>query len=187
MINKTQKVIVSLLALSTFGILAAGSVDEDTVSDTSGGSPSTTQSTGNSSGSLIPLGQSKSVRDDRSVTVSRSEFYDSLGGDTFSDPLESKGGKLLAVFMTVKNTGNESGDLFWTNFEVVDSQNRKYKEIADFDEMMTVSMWADDQGLDDTGDQLFPGAEANVVIVFRVAPDASGLVLDANGNRFALN
>jgi hypothetical protein len=191
MFKKSSRIIASLIAVSTFGLLATGSVDEETVSDT-GGSSTTSEATsgssgGGSGGSKVALGQSKSVRDDRAITVTRSEFYDSLGGDDFTDPLESKGGKLLAVFMTVKNTGNESGDLFWSDFQVVDSQDRKYDEIADFEEMMTVSMWADNQGLDDPGDQLFPGAEANVVVVFRVAPDASNLVLDVNGNRFALN
>ena len=48
---------------------------------------------------------------------------------------------------------------------------------------MTVSRWAKNKGLAETGDQLFPGGTANSAIVFRVAPNANDLKLLVNDNK----
>lgn len=135
----------------------------------------------NTDGGEVSLNSWGDVRGDRSIKVSGSEITDQLNpGNEFMEPLTADGGKLVVVYVDIKNTGNESGDMFWSQFALRDSQGRSYKEIADFDELMTISMWAEAQGLKDSGDQLFPGATANVAKVFRVAPDASGLVMVVN-------
>ena len=132
----------------------------------------------------IKVGTEDLVREDRSLTVTGSEEHSSISSSNqFMDPVPAKGGKLIAVFMTIKNTGNESGNMFWTDFKLVDSQGRKYDDVEDFTEIMTINDWAKGLGLADNGDQLFPGATAKTVAVFRVAPDAEGLQLLVNDNR----
>jgi hypothetical protein len=133
---------------------------------------------------VVPLGVADQVRDDRSLKVTSSEVFTSISsGNQFIAPIESKGGKLVGIFMSIKNTGKESGNMFWTQFQLEDSQGRKYDDIEDFTEIMTVNSWAKNQGLAEAGDQLFPGATANTVAVFRVAPDAQGLKLIVNENK----
>lgn len=165
-----------------FGVLAAGSVDsEDFESTDSSNSSSSSQA----QEKPAPVGVSRLVKGNRSLTVTSSRNYTTIYSDNqFMDPVTSKGGKLIAVFLTIKNTGNESGNMFWTTFKLVDSQGRKYDDIEDFSEIMTINSWSEGQGLVDSGDQLFPGAIAKTVVVFRVAPDASGLKLKVNDKLF---
>lgn len=132
----------------------------------------------------VPLGAEEQVKSDRAMKVTSSEVVSSLpSGNQFQEPLESKGGKLVVVYVTIKNTGSESGNMFWSQFQLVDSEGKKYDDIEDFTEMMTVNMWAKNNGLAETGDQLFPGGTANSAIVFRVAPNASGLKLIVNNDK----
>lgn len=150
--------------------------NQPTTSDTS-----SSESRSSSKTSVIPLGLKESVRDDRALQVTGSREYSSISvSNQFFDPVTSKGGRLVAVFMTIENTGKESGNMFWTDMRLKDSEGRAYDSIEDFTEIMTINAWAEEQGLDDAGDQLFPGATANTVSVFRVAPDAAGLQLDVN-------
>lgn len=133
----------------------------------------------------VPIGTPSQVRPDRSLVVTGSEIYSSIAtSNQFMDPIESKGGKLVAVFMTIKNTGNESGNMFWTAFQLEDSQGRKYDNIQDFTEIVTLSAWSRERGLASSGDQLFPGGSAQTAAVFRVSPDAEGLRLVVNRNRY---
>lgn len=161
-----------------------------------GGNPSSSPSSGvgtqsspssgeqSSAASSIKVGTEDLVREDRSLTVTGSEEHSSISSSNqFMDPVPAKGGKLIAVFMTIKNTGSESGNMFWTDFKLMDSKGRKYDDIEDFTEIMTINDWAKGLGLADQGDQLFPGATAKTVAVFRVAPDAEGLQLLVNDNK----
>ncbi len=180
------------LAWAVLGVIGApiclapwlnSTMPSSTESSTS--SPPAAQTSEASAPSVVPLGADQQVRDDRSLKVSGSETLDSISsGNQFVDPVSPKGGKLVAVYMTVRNTGKESGNMFWTNFMLEDSQGRKYDDIEDFEEIMTVNMWAKSQGLAETGDQLFPGATANTAAVFRVAPDAEGLRLLVNDSTY---
>lgn len=54
--------------------------------------------------------------------------------------VESKGGKLIVVYATVENTGNESGNLMFTQVDLVDNQGREYG-LTDIkpDSLMSVS------------------------------------------------
>jgi hypothetical protein len=155
---------------------------------------SNTNSSGSSSGAgdvssstsqqAAPLGAEVAVKGDRAMKVTGSEEVSSLpSGNPFQEPLEAKGGKLVVVYVTTKNTGNESGNMFWSQFQLVDSEGKKYDDIEDFTEIMTVNMWAKNKGLAETGDQLFPGGSANSALVFRVAPNASGLKLVVNNDK----
>lgn len=123
------------------------------------------------------------MRNDRSLQVTGSETFSSIAAP-YLDPVSPKGGKLVGVFMTIKNTGKESGNMLWTQFQLEDSQNRKYDDIEDFTEIVTLNMWAKNQGLAETSNQLFPGATAKTVAVFRVAPDAQDLKLVVNNNKY---
>ena len=73
-----------------------------------------------------------------------------------------------------------------TTFKLTDSQGGKYDDIEDFSETMTINSWAESLGLADSGDQLFPGASAKTVVVFRVALDAGGLILNVNDKKFRI-
>lgn len=99
-------------------------------------------------------------------------------------PVRSKGGKLVVIYMSLKNTGQESGNMFWSKFNLVDNQGRKYDEIEDFEEVVSINTWLKSHRYGEaagaTGDQLFPGATAETAKVFRVAPDADGLKLTIN-------
>lgn len=150
-----------------------------------GGTPgdsASVQSTVQQSSQAVPLGASEQVKSDRALQVNGSDTFSPITAP-YLDPVSPKGGKLVGVFMTIKNIGKESGNMFWTKFQLEDSQGRKYDDIEDFTEIVTLNSWAKNQGLAETGDQLFPGATAKTVSVFRVAPDAEGLKLIVNGNK----
>ncbi len=130
----------------------------------------------------VPVGTSIDIRYDRAVQIERSETVDSIPSrNQFMKPVDAKGGKLVVVYMTLNNTGQESGNMFWTKFQLVDSQGRKYDEIEDFEEIVSIATWLESQGLENAGNQLFPGATAQTAKVFRVAPDASDLRVLVNG------
>lgn len=74
--------------------------------------------------------------------------------------------------------------MFWSRFQLLDSQGRKYAELEDFEESMSINMWLKAQGLEEAGNQMFPGATAKTAKVFRVAPDASGMKLAINNTLF---
>ena len=148
----------------------------------------TTRIASSNSDQIIPIGNEGEVREDRSLTVTNSTSLSSISvSNQLMEPVLSKGGILIAVYMTIRNTGKESGNLYWTTFQLVDNQGRKYDKIEDFEESLTVNAWAKEQGMAETGDQLFPGAAAQTVIVFRVSPDAGGLRLLANNKYFSIN
>ncbi len=130
----------------------------------------------------VPLGVEAKIRNNRSLKVISSRTYSQISSSNpFLDmSVQSKGGKLIAVFMTVKNTGQESGNLFWTKFQLRDSQEQIYDSIEDFQDLMIINMWAEEQGFQGAGNQLFPGGTAEIVVVFRVSPDAKNLTLIAN-------
>jgi hypothetical protein len=128
----------------------------------------------------LPLGSEVKTAHDRSITITSSETLPNISTQ-YLGSIEPKGGELIAVYFTAKNTGNESGDMTFAQLALVDSQGREYKPIADLEEMVALSDWIKSQGLGEKSDQLFPGATVDTVEVFRVAPDADGLVLRTNG------
>lgn len=129
----------------------------------------------------VALGTWANTTKDRAIKVNRSDVVTQISPDNqFMKPVESKGGKLVVIYMSLKNTGQESGNMFWSKFHLVDNQGRKYDEIEDFEEIVSVNAWLKNQRLEKTGDQLFPGATAETAKVFRVAPDADGLKLTIN-------
>jgi len=159
----------------------------DNQSDVAEREPSSSEKKSSDGRSLIPLGVKENVRNDRAVRVTRSRELGSISvSNQFMDPISPKGGKLVAVYMEIENTGKKSGNMFWTKFQLRDSEDRVYNSIEDFTELMTLNMWVEEQGLEDTGNQLFPGATADTVSVFRVAPDAAGLKLVVARNEFAI-
>lgn len=133
----------------------------------------------------VPVGTLTDVRGDRAIQIEYSEIVDSISsGNQFFESVDAKGGKLAVVYMTLKNTGQESGDMLWTEFQLIDGKERKYDEIEDFEEAASVNSWLESQGLERASNQLFPGATAQTAKVFRVAPDASDLKLLANDKSF---
>lgn len=123
------------------------------------------------------------VRPDRAVQVDSLELVDSIAAP-YGEPLTGGTGKLAVLYFQVQNTGNESGSLVFSSYDLVDSQGRKYSEISDFMEAGTVWSWAESEGLGSASKQLFPGETAPTAKVFRVAPDAEGLQAVINGKTF---
>ena len=133
---------------------------------------------------LISVGIMANVRSDRAVKVDRIQTFDRIVADnTFASPIERKGGKLIVVYLTLKNTGDESGNMAWSVFQLKDKEGRKYDEIDNF---MTKSIWLKEQGLDRDNEQIFPGGTAQTAKIFRVANDASKLKLAVNLTTFKL-
>lgn len=126
----------------------------------------------------VALGIWANVADDRSIKVDRSDVLESLiPANQFATPVDTKGGKLIVVYLSLKNTGQESGNMFWSTFQLQDSQERKYDDLKDFEELSSVNLWLSEQGLANQGDQIFPGGTAQTAKIFRVAPNATGLKL----------
>jgi len=124
------------------------------------------------------------VRNDRAVKIAGIEMLDRIvPNDYFLEDVESKGGQLAVVGLEMKNTGNESGGIAWSTYKLIDSQGRKYNEINDFSETLSINQWIKDRGIEEPSSQLFPGQVVQIVKVFRVARDASGFQLEVNGNR----
>ncbi len=133
---------------------------------------------------LISVGVMANVRSDRAVKVDRIQTFDRIVADnTFASLIEGKGGKLIVVYLTLKNTGDESGNMAWSVFQLKDKEGRKYDEIDNF---MTKSIWLKEQGLDRDNEQIFPGGTAQTAKIFRVANDASKLKLAVNLTIFKL-
>jgi hypothetical protein len=135
--------------------------------------------------SNIPMGVSVSVKDDRKVTVTNAVLYDYLStGNSLVDPISGDGGKILVVYISIENTGKESGDMAWSIFRAEDNDGNTYDEIkgAGF----ALSIWRDSQGFGDSGDQLYPGQSKSIAKVFRVRNGASGLKLKVNDYKFIL-
>lgn len=150
-------------------------------------SSSSSKSEAGSQAKVVAVGTFGDVKSDRALRVNRSVILDAIQtSNPYVEPVESKGGKLVAVSLTVRNTGNESGNMFWTQFKLRDSQGRLFDDLEDFQDISTINAWAKEQGLSDSGDQLFPGGTADVVQVFRVSPDAKEMQLMVDNQVFEI-
>ncbi|MEH2122550.1 hypothetical protein [Nostoc sp.] len=62
------------------------------------------------------------VKSDRAVQVAGVQAINRIvPNNKFMKPVEAKGGQLVIVGIKVKNTGEESGDVMWTKFQLLDS------------------------------------------------------------------
>ena len=136
--------------------------------------------------SIFPLDTTAAITYDRSLKVTASTEVDSLSGGEYVGSIAAKEGKLVVVYFTAENTGDDSGDLTFTSFELVDAQDRTYSELSNFEDLFIVSQWLMNKGLGSKNDQLYPGASVKSAAVFRVAPDATGLVMKTKSKQFAL-
>lgn len=133
----------------------------------------------------VPMGVSAPVKGDRVVTVTDARLHEYLKADnSLASPIAGDGGQILVVYMTIENTGKESGDMAWTLFRVEDSNGNKYSELRDG--YLTLSIWRSERGLGDSDDQLFPGQVKRVAKVFRVSRNAPGMKLVAGSYKFRL-
>ena len=122
------------------------------------------------------------VKSDRALQVVGVQTINRIvPNNKFMKPLEAKGGQLVVVGMKVKNTGQESGDMMWTKFQLIDSQGRKYNEINNFEEIISVNAWLKENEVEEAESQMFPGETIKTAKVYRVASDASDFKLVVNG------
>ena len=91
------------------------------------------------------------------------------------------------VELKIKNTGQESGSMAWSNYQLIDSLGRKYDEINDFSETLTIKEWLKGNGREESSNQLFPGQIIEAVKIFRVASDAADFKLTVNGKQIDIN
>jgi hypothetical protein len=189
-----RKIIVFLLSFVASGVyFSLLNIQTDTAQtplsssqskDSKSSNPSSKSEAGSQS-SVIAVGTFGDVKRDRALRVNRSEILDSIQtGNPYPEAVESKGGKLVVVYLTVRNTGNESGNMFWTRFQLRDSQGRLFDSLEDFQDIYIINAWAEEQGLENPGNQLCPGGTADVVQVFRVSPDAKGMQLLSDNQVF---
>lgn len=133
----------------------------------------------------VPMGTFVPVKDDRSIAVTDAKLYESLQtGNSFSSPISGEGGLILVVYMTLSNTGKESGDMTWTSFTVEDTNGFEYSELQG--QSFDLSMWRDAMGLGDSDDQLFPGQNKQIAKVYRVKRDSPGMKLAVGNYKFLL-
>ena len=138
--------------------------------------------------SIAPVGSTVEVKDNRTVLVQRSEEVAELQvNDEFTPTIEARGGRLIIIYLTLGNTGNELGNMLRTQFQLVDSQGRKYDEVQKGQDISTMFMWLAEQGLDEPAAQIFPGGTTQTAKIFRVAPDAENLKLVVNEKEFAID
>lgn len=191
---KNYGITSAILALMAFG--AFSSVPAEESSYTTSYSTSSVATTSNYTPPIQKVASSQipvedawvNVRSDRAIQIGEVETVDQIAPyNEYADPVESKGGQLVVVNMKLRNTGQESGDMMWTEFKLIDSEGRKYDDVDDFNEMVSIDMWLEDQGLDKASSQMFPGATIETAKVFRVAPDASGFKLAVNGKLISIS
>lgn len=117
---------------------------------------------------------------DRTITATKITQSDGLSiSNQFADPIT---GTIIYVEFTVENSGNDSGNIIFSSFDLEDSQGRSYDEITD----LTYSLWRDEQDYGSRGDDMFPGESRREVAAFRVAPDANGFRMKWNGKTIKL-
>jgi hypothetical protein len=177
-------------AIASFLLLPACSAPPATppADDVSEGSATdaTPKAEADGTADIVPLNTATTVRDDREITITQSEIVESLQGNQLTQPIEAKGGKLIIVYMTIANTGSESGNMMFSQFKLTDDQGRSYEAITDFNDLTTFAVWTQAKGLDDTNADIFPGGQFNIAKIFRVATDAENLTMEVNGTRFAI-
>lgn len=192
---KSYGITSTILALMAFGIFSSVPAEESSYATTYSTSSVATTSTYTPTVQQVASSQTPveeawvNVRSDRAVqVVGIIEANDSIVPDNeFFEPVEAQGGQLIMVGIKIKNTGQESGNMAWSTYQLVDAQERKYDEINDFSESMSIKEWLKDRGLEEPSSQLFPGQTVEVAKVFRVAPDASDFKLAVNGKLISIN
>jgi hypothetical protein len=114
------------------------------------------------------------VRSNRSVKLDNAEVvYNIYPGNQFLDPIESQGGKLIVVKLSVKNTGNDTGGIAWLNAKLIDKQGRRYDELNGWSEAATLTSWLElNNMVSPKSVQLFPGQVVKTAKVFRVSSDS---------------
>ena len=121
--NQIATVMVSTLVglvLISFGLVVAffgGSEEHLTIGETCETSPSLTKKQPTKS-ARIPICTFNKIRHERLLQVNSSQVLESIGG--VKSNLPTQGGKLIAVYMTIKNVNNESGNIFWSDFQLLD-------------------------------------------------------------------
>lgn len=174
-----------VLVVFVAALLLGRGGNQETNSSKSGGTSNSGTASSPTSPQSVALGTWADATRNRAIKINRSNIVTQISpNNQFMKPVESKGGKLVVIYMSLKNTGQESGNMFWSKFQLIDNQGRKYDEIEDFKETVSISTWLESQGLEKAGNQLFPGATAQTAKVFRVAPDADGLKLTINDANF---
>jgi hypothetical protein len=122
------------------------------------------------------------VRSDRALQVLGLETIDRIAPkNEFYEPVEAQGGQLVLVALKIKNTGQESGGIAWSTYQLVDGQGRTYDQINDFSESLSIKQSLKEGGMEEPSSQLFPGQTIEVLNFFRVAPDAANFKFSANG------
>ncbi|MEN9253101.1 MAG: hypothetical protein Q6K99_04730 [Thermostichales cyanobacterium BF4_bins_65] len=100
-------------------------------------------------------------------------------GNAFAGSVSAENGKLMVVYMTVRNQGQEAGSLVWSRWQLLDAQAQA--EVTDLNQLLAVSLWREAQGLRDPGERLLPGAMACTALVFRVSREAEDWLLRVRG------
>lgn len=135
----------------------------------------------------VPLATWAEVKDDRAAKINRSEIAPRIpSNNQFLKSIEPKGGKLVVVYLSLKNTGKESGNTLGMSFQIFDDQGRKYEELDNFEETTSLTSWLSSKKLATPAEQLFPGGSLETAKVFRLAPDAKTFRLVINGKDFTL-
>lgn len=130
---------------------------------------------------LAKVGEVVSI-DDRALKVLSVRSMASIpSGNQFIESPTAKG-IFVVLVVEVTNTGKETGNVAFSNFELTDAQGRTYKTSDDFHLFSVVKQFAEGQPSDD----IPPGLTNQFPLVFDVTPDASDLLLNWKGRKIDL-
>lgn len=107
------------------------------------------------------------------------EMNDIVSDNAFIDSVR---GRIIYVSFVATNTSDATGNMLFSNFTLKDSQGRSYSEL----DAMGYKAWRRSNGVQNRGNDLYPGERRVDVAAFRVAPDATGFTMVWNGNAIAL-
>lgn len=108
---------------------------------------------------------------DWTITLTGAEFADAVALDTYSE--EHARGKYLIVRLTATNESREPDTFPIYDVRAIDGQGRRF----DLDYDATSALLSEETGFYPSLDNLQPGITYPYVLVFDVAPDASGFAL----------
>lgn len=133
-----------------------------------------------SSSSSLRIGDRATSRGGRAVTVTGVQRLDVLSIENMF--AEDIAGPIARVDAVIENTSSETGNMVFANFKLVDAQGREYDQIQDFE----LGVWQQEQGIKPLFEDMYPGESRPSSLIFRVAPDATGLQLKWSGNTIDL-
>ena len=96
-------------------------------------------------------------------------------------------GKLIVVYITLKNTNSNPMQLSSLEIHLRDNQGRMFERVQTIHDDFIISLWAEDRGLFNPRDLIPPKTSVETVIVFRAIPDVQSWAMLVGDQVFPIN